>query len=107
MSVEVQVAVTIWKLATTVEYRTLAALYGLGSTVGQIVIATCAAIMDHSLSRFVKVPDRTHLKNIVDGFEDLWGFPQAAGAIDGTHIPIMRSETSASDYYNRKGIIII
>ena len=108
MSVEVRVAVTIWKLATTVEYRTLAALFGLGrSTVGQIVIDTCAAIMDHSLSRFVKVPDRTHLKTIVDGFEDLWGFPQAAGAIDGTHIPIIRPETSASDYYNRKGIIII
>ena len=43
------------------------------------------------------------MKKIVDGFEMFWGFPQAAGAIDGSHIPIIRPEESASDYYNRKG----
>ena len=32
----------------------------------------------------------------------MWGFSQAAGAIDGSHIPIIRPEESASDYYNRK-----
>ena len=31
------------------------------------------------------------------------GFPQVADAIDGTHIPIIRPDESASDYYNRKG----
>ena len=91
-------AVTIWKLATTIEYRTLSVLFGLGrSTVGQIVIETCAAITNHLLPRFVK------MKEIIDGFENLWGFPQAAGAIDGSHIPIIRPEESASDHYNRKG----
>lgn len=35
--------------------------------------------------------------------ERLWGFPQAAGAIDGSHIPIKKPLESASDYYNRKG----
>ena len=24
------------------------------------------------------------------GFEEFWGFPQVAGAIDGSHIPIIR-----------------
>ena len=46
--VEERVAVTIWRLATNVEHRTLAALFGLGrSTVGEIVIDTCKAISDN------------------------------------------------------------
>ena len=31
------------------------------------------------------------------------GFPQCAGAIDGTHIPVEAPAENASDYYNRKG----
>ena len=38
-----------------------------------------------------------------DNISDTWGFPQTAGAIDGTHIPIVKHHESASDYYNRKG----
>ena len=101
---EQRVAVTIWKLATNVEYRTLSALFGLGrSTVGEIVIETCNAIASHLLPKYVTIPGREKLKDIVDGFEICLGFPQAAGAIDGTHITILRPDECASDYYNRKG----
>ena len=104
ISVEQRVAITIWKLATTVEYRTLSALFGVGrSTVGAIVVETCQKIASHLLPRYVKVPEGNSLKEIVQGFETGWGFPQTAGAIDGTHIPIIRPDESASDYYNRKG----
>ena len=45
ISVEKRVAVTVWKLATNIEYRTLSALFGIGrSTVGDIIIETCKAI---------------------------------------------------------------
>ena len=45
ISVEAQVAVTIWRLATNVEYKTLSELFGIGkSTVGEIVIETSNAI---------------------------------------------------------------
>ena len=104
VSVEKRVAVTIWKLATNVEYRTLAALFGLGrSTVGDIVVETCQAIATHLLPRYVQIPQGNRLIEIVNGFETCWGFPQVAGAIDGSHIPIIRPDESASDYYNRKG----
>ncbi|XP_062523298.1 uncharacterized protein LOC134197960 [Corticium candelabrum] len=104
ISVEERVAVTIWKLATCVEYRTLSALFGLGrSTVGSIVLETCYAIAKYLLPQYVSIPQEEKLKETVNGFEGCWGFPQAAGAIDGTHIPIIRPDNSASDYYNRKG----
>jgi hypothetical protein len=44
----------------------------------------------------------------VAGFQGRWGFPQTAGAIDGTHIPILRPQgDSGSDYFNRKGFYSI
>ena len=45
VSVEARVIVTIWRLATNVEYCTIAGLFGLSrSTVGEIVLYTCNAI---------------------------------------------------------------
>ena len=58
MSVEERVAVTIWKLATNIEYRTLASLFGLGlSTVGKIIVETSHAISTRLLPQYVKIPD--------------------------------------------------
>ena len=104
VSVEARVAVTIWRLATNAEYRTIAALFGLWrSTVGEIVLDTCDAIANHLLPRYVHVPqDTTVLRQIVDGFLESWGFPQTVGAIDRAHIPIIRPEESSADSFNRK-----
>lgn len=104
ISVEARVAMTIWRLATNVEYRTIASLFGVGrSTVGEIVLDTCDAIANHLLTRYVCVPsDPADLHDIVDGFRLCWGFPQTIGAIDGTHVPILRPKESAADYFNRK-----
>lgn len=104
ISVERRVAVTVWKLATNIEYRTLSNLFGLGiSTVATIVVETCHAITSNLLKKYVYIPEGDMLKEIVRGFESCWGFPQAAAAIDGSHFPIIRPQECASDYYNRKG----
>ena len=55
------------------------------------------------LPRYVHFPKGTRLREVVDRFEACWGFPQVAGAIDGTHIPIISPQENPSDYYNRKG----
>ena len=103
VSVEERLAVTVWRLATNVEYRTIAELFGLGrATVCTIVLETCSVIATHLMPQFVKIPHGEALREVVRGFDHL-GFPQAAGAIDGTHIPIVRPEENSTDYYNRKG----
>ena len=54
------------------------------------------------------IPKDEKLCDIVDGFDTCWGFPQCAGVIDGTHIPILHpAGDSGSDYYNRKGFYSI
>ena len=104
VGVEKHVAVTIYKLATNLEYRSLSNLFGIGvSTVCSIVVETCRVIADKLLSKYIYIPNGDCLEEVVTGFERLWGFPQAAGAIDGSHIPIKKPLESASDYYNRKG----
>ena len=49
-------------------------------------------------------PEDIRLREVVDGFEACWGFPQVyvAGVINGTHIPIISPQDNPSDYYNQK-----
>ena len=72
-----------------------------------IVIRTCDVIAEHLLPRYVRVPSGNQLQEIVNEFETLWGFPQAVGAIDGSHMPILKPRESPSDYFNRKGFYSI
>lgn len=104
VSVEQRVALTIWKLATNVEYRTISNLFGVGiSTYSTIVVETCQVLADKLFKKYVHIPVGDMLKDVMKGVETCWGFPQAVGAIDGSHVPIIWPPESASDYYNRKG----
>ena len=55
------------------------------------------------MPRYVVIPTADGLREIVDDFYHWCGFPHTFGAIDGTHIPILRPQQSRLDYYNRKG----
>ena len=104
ISVEERVAISIWKLSTSNEYRSLSELFGIGrSTVCEIVHDTCQHIVINLLLKYVKIPKGDKLKELVENFELTKGFPQAVGAIDGTHILIIHPEQSPADYCNRKG----
>ena len=102
--VEQRVALTLWRLATNADYRSISQLFGLGrSTVCEIFHECCSVIAEKLLPRFVQIPTGEELKEIIEGFESTWGFPQVVGAIDGSHIPITRPVHNQADYYNRKG----
>ena len=70
LSVETRVAVTVWRLATNIKYRTIAALFGFGrSTVCEVVIDTCKVISHHLMPKYVRVPNNEGVQEIVKGFE--------------------------------------
>jgi hypothetical protein len=85
-----RLAVTLWKLATAIEYRTLGQHFGLGrSTISHIVHDTCTAICEILQPIYIKFPTGQRLNNIVQGYDIRWGFPQCVGAIDRMHVPTL------------------
>ena len=107
ISVEKRVAITLWVLATTSEYRSVAHLFGVARcTVCVIVRETCQAIVMVLLPIYICFPTGDRLNETVQGFLDRWGIPQCAGSIDGSHIPIRPPALNHTDYYNRKEILL-
>ena len=103
ISVPARVAITIWKLATNTECRTISVLFGIGkSTVHEVLHDTCAVVASHIMPKYVHIPNMAMLRIIVNGFEHNLGFPQAIGVIDGSHIAIIKPHQCASDCFNRK-----
>ncbi|CAM4403783.1 unnamed protein product [Caretta caretta] len=100
LTVEKQVALALWKLAKPDCYRSVGNQFGVGkSTVGTAMIQIANAITDVLLSRVVTLGN---VQVILDGFTAM-EFPDCAGAIDGTHIPILAPEHLANQYINCKG----
>ena len=104
LPVQRKVAVCLWCLATSTEYRTIAHLFGIGwSTVCDIVHGTCRAIVKVLMKQYIKFPSGNDFDRVVDEFKTKWGVPQCFGAIYGCHIPICAPSEQHTDYYNRKG----
>jgi hypothetical protein len=38
---------------------------------------------------------------VMDAYDDTFGFPNCAGAIDGMHVPIKAPVDHAANYFNR------
>ena len=75
ISVEQRVAVTIWKLPSNTEYRTLAGMFGIGrSTANEIVNDTAKQIVTHLLPKYAKIPNGDQLREIVEGLNLFWDF---------------------------------
>ncbi|XP_041379658.1 putative nuclease HARBI1 [Gigantopelta aegis] len=104
LSVEHRVVVAIYFLASTAEYRTIGNLFGIHkSTVHSCVHDVCDAIVALLFPAFVTFLKGQGLKEIIRGFQETWNFPNCAGAIDATHIPIIAPKEDHADYVNRKG----
>ena len=88
ISVEKRVAITLWCLATQVEYRTIAHLFGVArSTVCEIVHETCSAIVTRLMDTYIRFPTGDQLDRV----------------IDESHIAIAVPINNHTDYYNCKG----
>ena len=99
-----RLAMALYYLASTAEYRTIANLFGVSpSFVCICVREVFQAIIDNMKSSFVFLPKDEELDAIIKVYKERWGFPMCCGAIDGTHIPIIAPTENHADYVNRKG----
>ncbi len=81
--VEDKVAVTLWRLTSNADYQRQSYLaWDIPQCVVLLgMLCCCKKLLPH----FVNIPTGAKLREIVDGFESRWGFPETVGAIDGTH----------------------
>ena len=98
-----RVALTLWFLATGADFRTIAHLFGVSKSTVSVVVRDVSSAILQLLPRYIRFPTGDALKEVVAGFKTEYGFPQCAGAIDGSHIPIVSPTECPADYYNRKG----
>ena len=92
LSVEEKVAITLWRLGTNLEYRSISHLFGVGlSTVCVTVREVCTSIVHVLMARYIRIPTGEAAQTVVDGFLHTWGFPQCFGAIDGCLISSRKS----------------
>lgn len=81
-------------LASSAKHRTIANLFGVGTST--------TANAENLLEKYAKYPADDDLQHVIDGFGRTWGFPNCAGNVDGTHVPIIAPKSADSDYLNRK-----
>ncbi|CAB4038253.1 Hypothetical predicted protein, partial [Paramuricea clavata] len=98
-----RLALMLYYLASTAEYKTIANLFGVSRSFVCVCIREACCAITKRLSKVITFPRRQDLQQIIDGYEQKWGFPMCAGAIDGTHIPIIAPTESHVEYVNRKG----
>ena len=90
VSAKRRLAILLYYLSSTAEYRTIANLFGVSiSFVCTCVKEVSTAIVQKLQSQFITIPKGNELDEIMRTYKDKWQFPMCAGAIDGTHIPII------------------
>ena len=91
--VEQRIAVTLRRLGTNVEFRTISHLFAVGILTACVTVwDVCSAIVEKLAPRFITVPCGNELEAVVEGFLSRWGFPQCVGAIDGSHISLCQKK---------------
>lgn len=99
-----RVALVLYHLASGADYRTVGNVFGVSkATVCLAVRRVTCAIVDHLMPEIIQFPEGDRFDEVINGFEERWGFPQCIGAIDGTHIPITPPAHCRTDFCNRKG----
>ena len=103
ISSQKRIAITLYFIGSTAEYRTIANLFGVSkSFVCQCIKDVSEVIVTKLMTVFLSIPKGDELLDIMKEYKEKWGFPCCAGAIDGTHVPIKAPIENHTDYVNRK-----
>ncbi|KAJ0069750.1 hypothetical protein NL108_013304, partial [Boleophthalmus pectinirostris] len=98
-----RLAIALWWYGRGEEYRHIAERFGVGVTTVCIILRQVTmAIVNKLFKKFVLLPSGEKLDAAVRAFKEL-GYPQCAGAIGATHIPIVGPRENPQDYMNSSG----
>lgn len=104
LSMEKQVAVTLYYLADEGRYKKVANAFGISrSSVSVVVRRACLIITKELGPKYIKLPTTTkETEFLVENFYRAHGFLQCIGAVDGTHIFMRQPSKNPTDFMNRK-----
>lgn len=103
ISVEHQIGIFLYYISDEGRLRKTANAFGTAkSTASKIVRRVAAAISTHMASEYIQLPTtEIDVKRLVTRYEQAHGFPQCIGAVDGTHIPILKPRENSTAYINK------
>ena len=85
LQLDQRVAIAVYLMASSAEYRTIANLFGVRkSTVHKCIHDVCTAMAENILDKYVKFPANDALQHVIDGFDNTWEFRNCAGAVNHT-----------------------
>ena len=104
VSVETQVAVTLYYLADEGRMRKISNSFGLGKATVSKVIRRVTSVISVKLGpKYIVLPKtKKEVEEHAQNFYNRYVFPQCIGAVDDTHIKIKRPIDNPTDYVNKK-----
>lgn len=104
ISVEKQLGMTLYYLKDQGSLVMTANTFGVAiCTLSVVLRKVCATITRELGPRYIKLPStEEEMGCLVKKMEDKFGFPQAFGCVDGTHIPIRQPSDNAHDFFSYK-----
>jgi len=97
-----RVAVALWRLGSGNSYRTISTTFGIGKATAVKICHEFCEAMNRMKRYFISLPSHEDdVKESIRRFAENLNFPQAIGAIDGTHIEIKSPTVNGADYFNR------
>lgn len=104
ISVEKQVALTLYYLAHCCEYKVIGNMFGIHKTsVWRCIHRVISAINEVLIPLWIKMPDQVECESIARSYEAITHIPLLVGSIDGIHIPILPPANVCREYVNKKG----
>ena len=80
ISTKTQLTLTLYYLASTAEFRTIAHLFGVLTSFVCICIKELSEVVNQKLSRIINFPHDDDLVQVMVSYEEKWGIPMCAGA---------------------------